>query len=70
MAPLTAAAAAGELPHHRRGRVGVVMRYFPRPGFPLIDVRDANLGTDLLSAELSLDMLNANFVGNVPSEAD
>jgi len=70
MAPLTAAAAAGELPHHRRGRVGVVMRYFPRPGFPLIDVRDANLGSELLSAELGLDMLDANFVGDLTSEVD
>jgi hypothetical protein len=70
MAPLTAAVAAGELPRHRRGHIGVVMRYFPRSSFSLIDVRHANLGSDLLSAELGLDMLNANFLGDFPSEVD
>jgi hypothetical protein len=67
MAPLTAAVAAGELPRHRRGHIGVVMRYFPRSSFSLIDVRHANLGSDLLSAELGLDMLNANFLGDFPA---
>ena len=70
MAPLTAAVAVGELPRHRRGHIGVVMRYFPRSCFSLIDVGHANLGSDLLSAELGLDMLNANFVGDLPSEVD
>jgi len=70
MAPLTAAVAVGELQRHRRGHIGVVMRYFPRSSFSLIDVRHANFGSELLSAELGLDMLNANFVGDVPSEAD
>jgi hypothetical protein len=56
MAPLTAAVAVGELPRHRRRHIGVVMRYFPRSSFSLIDVRHVNLGSDLLSAELGLDM--------------
>ena len=70
MTSLMAAATVGELPRHRRGHIGVVMRYLPRSSFSLIDVRHANLGSDLVSAELGLDMLNANFVGNLPSEAD
>src|SRR6516164_4801290 len=70
MAPLMAAVAVGELQRHRRGHIGVVMRYFPRSSFSLIDVRHANLGSELLSAELGLDLLDANFVGDLPSEAD
>jgi hypothetical protein len=38
--------------------------------FSLIDVRHANLGGNLLSAQLGLDMLNANFVGDLASDAD
>ena len=68
MVPLTAA--LGELPHQRREHIGVVMRYFPHSSLSLIDVRHAHRGSDLLSAELGFDMLNANFVGNLPSEAD
>ena len=70
MAPLTTSAAVGELPHYRRGHIGVVMRYFPRSSFSLIDVRHANLGSELLPTELGLEMLNANFVRDLPSEAD
>ena len=69
--PSTAAIAVGELPRRRRRHIGVVMRYFPRSStFSLIDVRDANLGSELLSAELGLDMLDANFVGDLTSEVD
>ena len=70
MVPLAADVAFGEPYRQHRGHIGVVMRYFPCPGFSLIDVRHANLRSDLLSAELDLDMLNANFVGDLPSEAD
>ena len=70
MTPLMAAVAVGELQRQRRRHIGVVMRYLPSSSFSLIDVRHANLGSDLLSAELRLDMLNANFVGDLPSEVD
>ena len=70
LVPFTAAVAIGELPRHRRGHIGVVMRYFPRLGFSLIDVRHANPGNELLSAEFGLDMLNAKFVCDLPGEAD
>ena len=46
------------------------MRYLPSSSFSLIDVRHANLDSDFLSAELRLDMLNANFVGDLPSDAN
>jgi hypothetical protein len=70
MAPLMAAVAVGEPQCQRRGHIGVVVGYFPHSGFSLIDVRHANLGSDLLSTELGLDMLNANFVGDLPSKVD
>ena len=70
MPSLMAAAAVGEFPHQRGGHICVVMRYLPRSSFSLIDVRHANLDSDFLSAELGLDMLNANFVGYLASDAN
>jgi hypothetical protein len=40
------------------------MRHLPRSSFSLINIRHANLAGDLLSAQLELWMLNADFVGS------
>lgn len=46
------------------------MRNLPRSSFSLIDVRHAKLAGDLLSSQLELCMLNADFAGDVPGDAN
>lgn len=48
----------------------MVMDHLPRSGFPLIDVRDANIDNDLLSGKLELPTLDTGFVGYIPCHLD
>ena len=52
------------------GEIGVVMDDLPPPGFTAIDVRDAVFDSDLLSGKRHLPLLDAHFVGHIPSDLD
>lgn len=41
------------------------MENLPRPGFSVIDIRDAMLDGDLLPSRLSLRVLDTQFVGHI-----
>jgi hypothetical protein len=46
------------------------MDHLPCSSFSLINVRRPNLAGDLLSAQLELWILNADFVGDIAQDAD